>query len=196
MQQAKKQERQMSSLVFAGSSLLFACIVVLANYTVQYNILNTPLTYGALTYPLSFLLMDILSEKYSKPQVIKTLWLGLLLAFVPSMLASEPRIAIASVCAFFVSQNLDVHIFFYLKSRFPRLWWLRNNASTMASQFIDSMIFFHIAFLFIQPWEQLIAMLLADFCIKIFLTLCDTPLFYVFAIRTKPRITKAPELQK
>lgn len=196
MQQAKKQKRQMSSLVFAGSSLLFACIVVLANYTVQYNILNTPLTYGALTYPLSFLLMDILSEKYSKPQVIKTLWLGLLLAFVPSMLASEPRIAIASVCAFFVSQNLDVHIFFYLKSRFPRLWWLRNNASTMASQFIDSMIFFHIAFLFIQPWEQLIAMLLADFCIKIFLTLCDTPLFYVFAIRTKPRITKASELQK
>ena len=185
-----KQEKSMSSAVFAGSSLLFACIVVLANYTVQYPILNTPLTYGALTYPISFLLMDILSEKYNKAEVLKNLWVGLLLAFIPSLLASEPRIAIASVCAFFVSQNLDVHIFFYLKNRFPKLWWLRNNASTMASQFIDTMIFFHIAFLFVYPWEQVIAMLLADFSIKVFLALCDTPLFYVFAIKNKPKITK------
>ena len=122
--------------------------------------------------------------------MLKTLWVGLLLAFIPSLLASEPRIAIASVCAFFVSQNLDVHIFFYLKNRFPKLWWLRNNASTMASQFIDTMIFFHIAFLFVYPWEQVIAMLLADFSIKVFLALCDTPLFYVFAIKNKPKITK------
>ncbi|TLD96577.1 VUT family protein [Helicobacter jaachi] len=183
--------KQMSKATFILSACLFAGIVVLANFTVQFSVLNTPLTYGALTYPLSFLLMDILSEKYSKAQVLKTLWLGLLLAFVPSLLASEPRIAIASVCAFFVSQNLDIHIFFYLKNRFPNLWWLRNNASTMISQFIDTMIFFHIAFLFIYPWEHIVAMLLADFSMKAFLSLCDTPLFYAFAIRTKPKITKS-----
>ena len=181
--------KAMNFWVFAGAAILFACIVVLANYTVQYPVLGTPLTYGALTYPLSFLLMDILSEKYNKPQVLKTRWVGLLLAFIPSLLASEARIAIASVCAFFISQNLDVHLFYYLKNCFPSLWWLRNNASTMISQFIDTMIFFHIAFLFIYPWEQVMAMLLADFCIKAFLALCDTPFFYVFAIRkSKPKI--------
>lgn len=180
----------MSVWTFGGSSLLFACIIVLANYSVQYPILDTPLTYGALTYPISFLLLDILSEKYHKKQVLKVLWCGLILAFIPSFLASEPRIACASVCAFIISQNLDVHIFFYFKNHFPRLWWLRNNASTITSQFIDTMIFFHIAFLFVYPWEQIIAMLLADFCIKAFLALCDTPLFYAFAIRKeKPKIT-------
>ena len=181
----------MSVWTFIGSSLLFASIVVLANYGVQYPIFNTPLTYGALTYPMSFLLIDILREKYNKIQVLKILWVGLFLAFIPSLLASEPRIALASVCAFIISQNLDVYIFFYLKNRFPHLWWLRNNASTMISQFIDTMIFFHIAFLFVYPWEQVIMMLLADFCIKAFLALCDTPLFYMFAIRKykQPKIT-------
>lgn len=182
----------MSIWVFIGSSLLFTCIIVLANYSVQYPVLDTPLTYGALSYPLSFLLIDVLSEKYSKPQVLKILWCGLILAFIPSLLASELSIAIASVCAFFVSQNLDVHIFFYLKSRFPRLWWLRNNASTIIAQFIDTMIFFHIAFLFIYPWEQVMAMVFADFCIKAFLALCDTPFFYALAIRghKQPKTTQ------
>lgn len=184
------KQAQMSKTTFIFSSLLFACIVVLANYTVQYPVLDTPLTYGALTYPLSFLLIDVLSEKYTKSQVYKVLWCGLLLAFIPSLFASETRIAIASVCAFFVSQNLDLHIFFYLKNRFPALWWLRNNVSTMTSQFVDTLIFFHIAFLFILPWEQVVYMLLADFSIKALLAVLDTPFFYALAIRgrNQPKI--------
>lgn len=188
---AKPQQYQkMRKSVFLISALLFAIIVVLANYTVQYHIFDTPLTYGALTYPLSFLLMDILSEKYSKPQVLKTLWLGLLLAFLPSLYASDPRIAIASVCAFFVSQNIDIHLFFYLKNRFPALWWLRNNVSTIASQFIDTMIFFHIAFLFVYSWEKVLLMVLFDFAMKILLALLDTPFFYALAIRGQNSLQK------
>lgn len=63
----------MSFFTFIGSSVFFALIIIVANYSVQYPILGSPLTYGALTYPISFLLMDILSEKYSKAQVLKTL---------------------------------------------------------------------------------------------------------------------------
>lgn len=184
------QINQMPKAVFIISAIAFASIIVLANYTVQYHVLDTALTYGALTYPISFLLMDVLSEKFNKPQVLKTLRLGLLLAFVPSLFASEPRIAIASVCAFVISQSLDVHIFFYLKGRFPKLWWLRNNTATIISQFIDTMIFFHIAFLFVLPWQEVIAMLFADFSIKVILALCDTPLFYVLAIKKyKPKVS-------
>ena len=188
--ECKNEHLSMSLGISILCSCAFALIVVLANYTVQYHILNTPMTYGALTYPLSFLLMDVLSEKYSKPQVLKTLWLGLLLAFIPSLYASEPRIAIASVCAFFVSQNVDVHLFFYLKKRFPSLWWLRNNVSTMLSQFIDTMMFFHIAFLFVYAWEQVLLMVLFDFMMKVFLALLDTPFFYVLAIRGQKFFTK------
>lgn len=194
-----KKNNYMPKHIFFLCSVAFGFIIVLANYCVQFmvfpanssvnlfghliNLDAITLTYGALTYPFSFLLLDILSEKYNKKDVMKTLWIGLFIAFVPSFLLSELRIAIASICAFIVSQNLDVLAFFYLKKKFPSLWWLRNNASTILSQFVDTMIFFHIAFLFIFPYEQVISMLLFDFSIKIFLTLLDTPLFYAFAIK-------------
>ena len=50
-------------------SILFSIIIVLANYTVQFPI-NEWLTYGAIMFPFSFLLADILSEKYSREEVL------------------------------------------------------------------------------------------------------------------------------
>lgn len=176
---------QMNTQTFILSALWFALIIVLANFSVQYPILGTHLTYGALCYPLSFLLMNILSEKYSKDQVLRTLRLGLVLAFIPSIFAAEFRIACASVCAFCCSQILDVYVFFYLKQRFPKIWYLRNNGATMVSQLVDTMIFFHVAFLFTKPYEEVILMALSDYAIKVILTLCNTPLFWNFAIRGK-----------
>lgn len=168
--------------------LFFASIVVASNYAVQFQIANTYLTYGALSYPFSFLFLDILSEKNEKRDVLKILRFGVLLAFIPSFFLSEPRIAIASICAFLVSQPLDVFIFYFFKKAFPKLWWLRNNASTISAQFFDTMIFFHISFLGIKSYEELVIMALFDFSIKIILSIADTPFFYVFAIRIKRKI--------
>lgn len=173
----------MSAKVFYLSSLLFAILIVVANYTVQYPI-NDYLTYGAITYPFTFLLADVLSERYSKAEVLKVVRLGIVLAFIPSMLAADWRIAMASVMAFFIAQPLDVYLFYYLKNRFPRLWWLRNNGSTMTSQLVDTMIFFHVAFLWVMPWESVLMMALGDYMIKVILALLDTPLFYFLAIKT------------
>ncbi len=61
------------------------------------------------------------------------------------------RIALASVVTFFAVQILDVKIFHYLKERYLRLWWLRNNASTILSQFFDTLIFFMLAFYGVMP---------------------------------------------
>lgn len=181
----------MSRKVFYISSIAFAMIIVVANFTVQFPI-NDYLTYGAITYPFTFLLADVLSEKYSKQEVLRVVRTGILLAFVPSFFAADWRIACASVAAFFVAQQLDVYIFYYLKERFPRLWWLRNNGSTMASQLVDTMIFFHIAFLFIMPWQSVLLMAFGDYTLKVIMALLDTPLFYAFAIRTQKalRITR------
>ncbi len=176
---------QMSKHTFILSALGFAAIIVLANFSVQYPVFGTHLTYGALCYPLSFLLMNILSEKYSRAQVLKTLRLGLVLAFIPSIFAAEFRIACASVCAFCCSQVLDVYVFFYLKQKFPKIWYLRSNGASLLSQCIDTMIFFHIAFLFVQPHADVLLMALWDYAIKILLCVCNTPLFWGFAIRGK-----------
>lgn len=178
-------QKTMNKTQFILASFGFACIIVLANFSVQYNIFNTPLTFGALTYPFSFLLMNILSEKYPRPNVLKTLWVGLALAFVPSILLAEFRIACASVCGFCCAQVLDVFVFYYLKHRFPKIWYLRNNGASLFSQFIDTLLFFHIAYLFIKPEGEIIAMVFSDYAIKVISNLCNTPLFYAFAIRGK-----------
>lgn len=174
------------SIVIFG--LFFASIVVISNYAVQFQIANTYLTYGALSYPFSFLFLDILSEKNEKRDVLKVLRFGVLFAFIPSLFLSEPRIAIASICAFLISQPLDVFIFYFFKKAFPKLWWLRNNASTMSAQFFDTMIFFHIAFYGTRSYEELLFMALFDFSIKVILSIVDTPFFYIFAIKIKRKI--------
>lgn len=172
----------MKIIIFAT---IFALIIVASNFAVQFQIATSYLTYGALTYPLSFLLMDILSEKNSKRDVLKILRYGLILAFFPSLFIAEPRIAIASICAFFISQPLDIHLFFYFKKRLPHLWWLRNNASTIIAQFFDTMIFFHIAFLGAKSLTECVLMALFDFSVKIALSLINTPFFYALAIKAR-----------
>lgn len=176
----------LKSILFFAIS--FAFIIIASNYLVQFQIGSTYLTYGALTYPFSFLLLDVLSEKNNKKDVIKMLRYGILLAFLPSIFISQPLIAIASICAFFISQHIDVYFFYIFKKVFPKLWWLRNNASTIIAQFFDTMIFFHIAFLSIWGWKAVIISALLDFSVKIILSIINTPLFYIFAIRVKNKI--------
>ncbi len=164
------------------SALLLSGIIVLANFTVQFQILGTPLTFGALTYPFSFLVLDILSEKYSKKETIKALALGLLLAFYPSYLSATPQIALASIAAFCVSQPLDVLLFFTFKRLAPHFWWLRGISSTLIAQLLDTLIFFTIAFWGVQSLANSLVMAVADYSIKALLGFVNVPLFYFFAI--------------
>lgn len=181
----QKKPSKMPLKVMLVSSLLLSSIIIIANCTVQFKIGSTPLTFGALTYPFSFLLLDILSEKYGKTEVIKVLFLGLLLAFYPSYFASTPQIALASIIAFCVSQPLDVAIFYALKTYAPKQWWLRNGGSTLSAQFIDTMVFFCVAFWAVQSVGESLQMALADYCIKAIVSLANTPFFYLLAIRAK-----------
>lgn len=169
---------------------IFAIIVVFSNFAVQFQIGGSYLTYGALSYPFSFLMLDILSEKNPKRDVLKALRFGIFFAFIPSFFISEPRFAIASICAFIISQPIDVHLFFFFKKRLPRLWWLRNNASTIIAQFFDTMIFFALAFFIFgdKALSEVVIMALLDFSVKIALSIMDTPFFYLFAIRIRTRI--------
>jgi len=175
----------MSFYALISSSLLLGVIVIVANFTVQFNISNTPLTFGALTYPFSFLLLDILSEKYNKKDMIKVVGLGILVAFYPSYLSATPQIALASIAAFCCSQPIDVALFYFFKRIFPKLWWLRNGAATIMAQFIDTLIFFSIAFVGVKTMQESMQMAFADYSIKAMIGLANTPIFYLCAIRAK-----------
>ncbi len=174
----------MSQKVFYFSIALFVSLIVISNYTVQFAI-NDWLTYGALFYPVTFLLTDILSEKYSKKEVLRVVKYGIAIAIIPTILIADWRIALASISAFLISQTLDVNIFHYLKAKAKKAWWLRNNVSTIISQFVDTIIFFFIAFSFIVPPEQIVKLIIGDYIIKIIMALLDTPFFYAFAIKLR-----------
>jgi queuosine precursor transporter len=174
----------MQKKTFVMSIFAFASIITLANFTVQIPI-NDWLTYGALCYPISFLLTDVLSEKYDKKEVLQIVKYGVLLAIIPTLYVADIRIALASIVTFFVIQQLDVHLFHLIKSKHPNQWWLRNNISTLTSQLFDTAMFYMLAFAFIMPPEAIIKLILGDYIIKMILALADTPAFYWIAIRTQ-----------
>lgn len=163
---------------------LFALIIAMSNYLVSVP-MTTWLTYGAITYPFTFLITDVIGEKYSKEVALKVVRVGIVLAVIPTILIADLRIAFASIFAFFVVQQMDIFIFDYLKRRYKKLWWLRNNVSTLISQFFDTFIFFTIAFAFTMPYTDVLKMTLGDYWIKILLSLLDTPIFYLLAVRIR-----------
>ncbi len=175
----------MTQKAFYIGVALFAFLIILSNYTVQFPI-NDWLTYGALFYPVTFLLTDILGEKYTKKEVMRVVKYGILIAIVPTILIADYRIALASVFTFMITQTLDVHIFHYFKQKIEKMWWIRNNVSTLISQFFDTTLFFFLAFSFVMPFEQIIKLIIGDYTVKIVMALLDTPFFYYFGIKLKP----------
>ena len=97
-----------------------------------------------------------------------------------SVLGLAPRIILASFVAYLISQHHDVLAFdMWKKVTKGKFLWLRNNASTFVSQFIDSVIFITIAFAGIPGGPSLIEMILAQYFIKLMIAILDTPLIYM-----------------
>ncbi|ERJ12582.1 queuosine precursor transporter [Haloplasma contractile] len=102
-----------------------------------------------------------------------------------------PRIALGSLIAYIISQLLDVHIFARIKRQFNsnqknqlinegpvKGLWIRNNISTLISQFVDSIIFVSIAFLGDMPFDIWIEILITTYFIKVIVAALDTPFVY------------------
>ena len=180
-------------------NLLLCNIQVLK--TVQLFGLTT--TLGNVLYASVFLATDLLSEFYGKREARKGVLLGFVtllmmvaymqiaLLFQPAaddfaqphlqaLFGFMPRIALASMAAYLVSQLHDVWAFHAIRSRTGsgRLW-LRNNASTMVSQFLDSAIFCTVAFWGVFPIEVFWEILVSTYLIKFVVAALDTPFIYL-----------------
>ncbi|WP_462413111.1 queuosine precursor transporter [Neobacillus sp. Marseille-QA0830] len=96
------------------------------------------------------------------------------------------RVIVASLVSYAVSQNLDVLVFNKLKAKHgQKKLWLRNNASTMLSQLIDTTIFISIAFYGTMPIAALGGLILTQYLFKFFASILTTPIVYllVYLIR-------------
>jgi hypothetical protein len=98
-----------------------------------------------------------------------------------SVFSSGNRTNFAGMAAFGVSALADVLIFHHMRMRDEgknRLW-LRNNASTMISQILNSTIFITVAFAGIQTWAAIGSLILGQVLVKVLVAAFDTPLVYL-----------------
>jgi len=142
--------------------LAMATIVVASNIGVQYIIADGWLTYGAFTYPLAFLVNDVMNRVYGTDAARKVVFAGFVTGVICSLIGSQImgefgplvtlRIAIASGSAFLIAHLIDLVIFNRLREK---AWWRAPLTSTLVGSTIDTAIFFSLAFAaaftFIEP---------------------------------------------
>jgi uncharacterized PurR-regulated membrane protein YhhQ (DUF165 family) len=123
---------------------VLAMVVVVAgsNVAVQYPISDW-LTWGALTYPVAFLVTDLTNRRYGPQEARQVAYVGFALAVLLSIALAGPRIALASGTAFLTAQLLDIAVF----DRLRRLaWWQAPLISSGLASIWDTAVFFVLAF--------------------------------------------------
>ena len=158
-------------------SILMGIVVVLSNYLVQFPVqqfgLSEILTYGAFSYPVTFLLTDLANRAYGKSVARKVVYIGFVIGILLTLFVSTNfsdiisiRIAIGSGIAFFVAQNLDVQVFDRLRKK---SWFIAPLTSSTIGSITDTFLFFSIAFYATDiPW---LTLAFGDLAVKLLITL-------------------------
>lgn len=144
-----KDYAQPSGARFALAIGAMAAVVLASNILVQFAI-NDWLTWGAFTYPLAYLVSELVNRRFGPGMARRVAWLGFAVAVVASLLLAPARIAAASGLAFIASQLLDIRVFDRLRRG---RWWRAPLLATVAAATLDSIIFWSIAFAGTEgPW--------------------------------------------
>jgi len=127
--------------------LAMAAIVVASNVLVQF-LLGDWLTWGALTYPLAFLVTDLMNRLHGPGPARQVVAAGFAVGVLCSLVAAQfdlttLRIAMGSGTAFLAAQLVDVAVFHRLRAG---TWWRAPLASTLIGSTLDTALFFSIAF--------------------------------------------------
>ena len=170
------------------------------SYTFQQSV-------GILPYPITFLVTDLISEIYGRKKanlvVLSGLIASVFMLFVvtiadASLAASWSPIdnetfskvfglsgaaVFASMMAYLTAQFVDIKVFhFWKKLTNGKHLWLRNNGSTVFSQFIDTFcVLFLLCSLSVIEWSMFSTLLLNGFLFKVLVAFVDTPFFYLFS---------------
>jgi uncharacterized integral membrane protein (TIGR00697 family) len=165
---------------------------------------------GLLAYPVTFLATDLISEIYGRRRAQTLVWVGFGMNFFMLGLMAlgnalpdasgvsgasstfdtvysfmKPNV-IASMVAYLVAQSVDVQAFhFWKKVTRGKYLWLRNNASTIGSQLIDTMLILSILYLSgglgaeVDSIGRLLTLMASSYSFKVAFALFDTPFFYL-----------------
>jgi hypothetical protein len=177
-----------------------ALVVALSNYLVQFPIdylgLKNLLTYGALSYPVAFLITDLSNRRYGKNTAKKIVYLGFSLGVIITLYFSTNfsdlisiRIAIGSGTAFIVAQLIDVNIFDKLRHK---IWFVAPLISSLAGSTIDTFLFFSISFY--GTGVNWVTLSFGDLFIKIFVALVMLVPFRILLTHIKENSIKEKKI--
>lgn len=167
------------------------------------------MTLGNILFASTFLVTDIASEIYGKKQAQHAVYLGIAtsvifilisqswLLYTPNssdfafpsictIFSNTPRLMLASIIVYVIVQLFDVWLYHkwwsFTKKKFgdsERFLWLRNNGSTIVSQFLNTFLYTFGAFLGVYSISTLISIVISSYVIFIVTSLTDTPFVYL-----------------
>lgn len=202
------------AMVFAVA-LVISNVVTAKTVQTGFELLGSPILVpsAVICYCVTFLMTDVVGEIWGKKEA-QTIVLGgfacqllamaliLIAQALPAadssmqtayemVLGQNGLFVAASMTGYLLSQSWDVFVFHKIRSRImagggsSRSRWIWNNASTMTSQLIDTVVFIGIAFGIGFGWlfdsamtGQLVAMMVGQYSCKFLLAALDTPVFY------------------
>ena len=167
------------------------------------NILGISATLGNVLFASNFLATDMLTENYGYKEAKKGVKFGIFsvlffmiatqiaLLYIPNaedfaqesfklLFSFVPRISIASVSMFALSNFVDIRLYEFLRIKSNgKKMWLRNNVCTIISNGGENFLFYVIAFAGTMPISLILSIALSATIIEVIIALCDTPFLYL-----------------
>ena len=196
---------------------VFATIAANIEVLILVNAFGMEQTLGNVMFASTFLVTDILSEVAGKKEANKAVRLGIFsslffilvsqlwLQFTPAetdfimphiqaVFSNTPRLMLASFLVYAICQQFDVwayHKWWAFTTKkcddSQRFLWVRNNGSTLISQFLNTLLFTLGAFWGVHDTPTLISIIASSYVIFVCTSLLDTPFIYL-ARKIKPRV--------
>lgn len=197
--------------IYTSLCVLFCVLIVMGNLIYQ-KFVSLPilpfhtfeLSVGAILYPLTFLLTDLITEFYGKEKANFCVKLGICMnIFVVCIVAGMDCLDatawskidnttfhsvfglysvafIGSILACYIAQLADIALYLWIRKLTKGKWlWARNNGSTAISLFIDTFIVISFMTAFhVLPVDRMWLLIINSYLFKLFFSICSTPLFY------------------
>ena len=190
------------------AGIFFACMItsnILATRTMEISFIALPCS--ILTFPILFIVNDILSEIYGYKLTKDVIYLGFIINLVavvlyqvvmifPSsspnapafaaLLSTTPRLFVAGLISYMASNLLNSKILVKLKEKYHNLLFVRIVGSTVIGVTVDSVIFIFISFYGVLPNELVVTMICCQIVFKVLYELIFYPVIrkVIFKIRT------------
>ena len=183
---------------------LFVGVLILSNILAAKMVRMGPFVFdgGTLLFPLSYIFGDVLTEVYGYKESRKVIWTGLAMLVVMSLniwiigalpadpswtlqasyndiLATVPRIALASVLGYFAGEYSNSVVLSKMKILTKGKWlWTRTIGSTLVGEMADTLLFVTVAFAGSYPAPVLVAMVGSNYLFKCAIEAAFTPITY------------------